>query len=239
MTENQKWIVVVIFAMAMAWVESAVVVYLRTMIDRIVPYQPDPLPLFTGLGHIEIIRELATLIMLVTVGWLAGKTPRARFAYAAIAFGAWDICYYIYLVPMSGWPRSIFDWDILFLLPLPWWGPVLAPISIAMLCVIGGTLITQTDSFARPIAWCIAILGAMIALYTFMADAIRVAAQGERAIQSVLPTQFNWHLFIVAIALMGVPIVEMVWGNLAKVRTNRSFKKAQSKKPSQGLEGAQ
>jgi hypothetical protein len=70
--------VVVIFAMAMAWVESAVVYYLRTHIDRIVPYQPDPLPIVGGLGTVELARELATLIMLFTVGWLAGKNLRAR-----------------------------------------------------------------------------------------------------------------------------------------------------------------
>jgi len=209
MTEKQKWFTIVTFAAAMAWVESAVVVYLRTMIDRIVPYQPEPLPLVTGLGHIELGREAATLVMLVTVGWLAGKTRRDKLAYAAIAFGTWDICYYIYLVPMSGWPRSLFDWDILFLLPLPWWGPVLAPVSIAMLCVIGGTLITQRDLFPRPSSWLAASLGAMIALYTFMADAIRVASQGERAIRSVLPTQFGWALFIAAFALMSAPIVDM------------------------------
>jgi hypothetical protein len=210
MSEKQKWFVVVLFAAAMAWVESAVVVYLRTLIDRLIPYQPEPLPLFTGLGHIELGREAATLVMLATVGWLAGRTRRDKIAYAAIAFGTWDIFYYIYLVPMSGWPRSLSDWDILFLLPLPWWGPVLAPVSIALLCVIGGTLITQRDLFPRPSSWLAAFLGAIIALYTFMADVIRVAAQGERAIRSVLPTQFEWALFIAAFALMGLPIVEMI-----------------------------
>lgn len=221
MSEKQKWFVVVIFAAAMAWVESAVVVYLRTMIDRIIPYQPDPLPLFTGLGQIEIVRELATLIMLATVGWLAGETRRAKFAYATIAFGTWDIFYYIYLVPMSGWPRSLFDWDILFLLPLPWWGPVLAPISIATLCVIGGTIITQTGRIPRPSSWYTAFLGSLLALYTFMADAIRVASQGERAIRSVLPTQFDWLVFIIAIALMSAPVFDQTLMVLKTFRVSR------------------
>ena len=28
----------------------------------------------------------------------------------------------------AGWPETVLDWDILFLLPLPWWGPVIAPV---------------------------------------------------------------------------------------------------------------
>lgn len=209
---------VVIFGAAMAWVESAVVVYLRTLIDRIVPYQPDPLPLVAGFERIEAVREIATLVMLTTVGGLAGGTGRARMAYAAVAFGTWDIFYYVYLVPMSGWPHSLLDWDILFLLPVPWWGPVLAPVAVAMLCVICGTLITQTDSYPRRWSCLAAILGVMIALYSFMADAIRVAPQGEPAIRSMMPTHFEWPLFTVGFVLMTAPIMEMIWGELEKGR---------------------
>ncbi len=217
MNEKQKWLIITIFAAAMAWVEAAVVVYLRTMIDRIEPYQPDPLPNFVGLGQIEIVREAATLVMLASVGWLAGKTPRARFAYTAITFGIWDILYYVYLVPMSGWPHSIFDWDILFLLPLPWWGPVLAPVSIAILMIVGGAIALQTDASPRSISWFVAMIGTVIGLVTFMADAIRVASQGTEAIRTVLPTQFNWNLFIIALAMMAMPVLDMVAWSLAKV----------------------
>ena len=73
----------------------------------------------------------------------AGRTWRARLGYAAIAFGSWDILYYVFLRIISGWPASLFDWDILFLLPLPWWGPVLAPVCIASLMIVWGTLVTQ------------------------------------------------------------------------------------------------
>lgn len=216
MSKRLTWVVVVVFAIAMAWVESAVVVYLRTMIDRIVPYQANPLPMFGGLGDIELGREVATLVMLLTVGWLAGRTWRSRLAYAVIAFGVWDIFYYILLVPMSGWPTTIFDWDILFLLPLPWWGPVIAPVSIATLMVIGGTLVAQNDEHDAPFmpnCWpmIIATIGALIALYVFMADAIRVANQGIDAIRNVLPTVFNWQLFLVGLVLMTVPIIELLW----------------------------
>ncbi|MEO6182295.1 MAG: hypothetical protein ABIP71_04195 [Verrucomicrobiota bacterium] len=71
MNERKRWFVVVVFAVAMAWVESAVVFFLRTMIDRIEPYQANPLPVFGGLAKAELIREFATLVMLFTVGMLA------------------------------------------------------------------------------------------------------------------------------------------------------------------------
>lgn len=222
MSQRQSWVVVVVYAIGMAWVESAVVVYLRTMINRIVPYQPDPLPMFSGLGHIELGREAATLVMLLTVGWLAGRTWRSRLAYAAIAFGVWDIFYYVFLAPMSGWPHTIFDWDILFLLPLPWWGPVIAPVSISVLMIIGGTIITQFDQPVAPFAprrWSLALamVGAMLALDVFMAGAIHAANSGE-AIRMVLPTQFNWSMFVVALALMTAPIADLVWQVNRKVR---------------------
>src|SRR6266446_4691280 len=144
--ERTRWWVVVAFAIAMASVEAAVVLYLRTLTNRIDPYQPNPLPEFGGLEFAEMIREAATLVMLLGVGWLAGRIWRVRLAYALIGFGVWDIFYYVFLKVLTGWPRGLGDWDILFLLPLPWWGPVLAPVCIAMLMVFWGTLVSQSES---------------------------------------------------------------------------------------------
>ena len=81
---------VVTFAAGMAWVEAACVYYLRVMVDRVEPYQPDPLPIRGILGEVELVREGATLLMLAMAGMLAGRTWRARLGYAAIAFGAWE-----------------------------------------------------------------------------------------------------------------------------------------------------
>src|SRR5688572_25725493 len=180
----RRWSVVVLYAAAMAWVESAVVFYIRFHIDRIVPYQPDPLPLVGGFAFAEIVREFATMVMLATVGWLAGSTRRMRFAFSLLAFGVWDIAYYIWLVPITGWPQSIADWDILFLIPLPWWGPVWAPVSIALLMVAFGTVVCAFDSEERPLlpsapSCFAAIAGIAIALYVFMADSLRVVAAGQ------------------------------------------------------------
>jgi len=211
-----RWFTVVAFAVAMAWVESAVVYYLRTHIDRIEPHQADPLPLIGALGPVELVRELATMIMLLTVGLLAGRRWRERFGYTFLAFGVWDIFYYVFLKVMCGWPHSLLDWDILFLLPLPWWGPVLAPMLIASLMIVWGTLASQVGSESHPQesngrGWVLCFLGTILALCVFMADALRVASQGAAAIREVLPAEFNWWLFLIALALMAAPLVREVW----------------------------
>ncbi len=118
-----RWIVVAAFAVAMAWVEAATVFYLRVLVDRIEPYQVNPLPIVGILGQVELVREAATLVMLAAVGVLAARTWRTRIGYSAIAFGVWDIFYYAFLRVMSGWPTSFFDWDVLFLLPAAVVGP--------------------------------------------------------------------------------------------------------------------
>ena len=218
MNKNQnnltRWVTVTTFAVAMAWVEAAVVYYLRTLVNRIEPYQPDPLPIVGALGPVELAREFTTLVMLFTVGVLAGRDWRARLGYSAIAFGVWDIFYYVFLKIMCGWPKSLLDWDILFLIPLPWWGPVLAPVSIAMLMILWGTLASQFERTPGPRLsnwrmWVLNSIGIALALYVFMADAIRVADQGVDAIRNVLPTRFNWPFFCVALALMAAPLIRL------------------------------
>lgn len=211
-TNLKRWLIVVIFAAAMAWVESAVVFYLRTMIDRIEPYQANPFPIIGGFGAVELPRELATLIMLLAVGMLAGGTWRSRLGYSAIAFGIWDIFYYVFLKVMCDWPHSLLDWDVLFLIPLPWWGPVLAPVLIALLMIVWGTLATQftelrSGAMSSIAAWGIACLGMGLALWVFMTDTFLAADRGFDAVRNVLPKEFNWMLFIVAFALMTAPVV--------------------------------
>ena len=208
LSERMRWAIVVAFAIAMAWVEAASVFYIRALVDRIEPYQVNPLPINDALGVVELWREAATLVMLATLGMLAGNTWRRRIGYAALAFGAWDIFYYVFLRIMSGWPRTLLDWDILFLLPLPWWGPVLAPVSIALLMILWGTLATQSRDDATDARWTWALgsVGIVLALAVFMIDAWRALPQGRDAVLQVLPNAFNWPLFAVALLLMAAPL---------------------------------
>ena len=222
-SERVRWMLVVAFSAGMAWVEAACVYYLRVMVDRVEPYQPDPLPIRGILGEVELVREGATLLMLAMTGILAGRTWRARLGYTAIAFGFWDILYYVFLRIISGWPASPFDWDILFLLPLPWWGPVLAPVSIASLMIVWGTLVTQghdrepATRFARA-WWGMSGAGILIALGVFMADSIRTLPGGLNTVRQVLPTAFNWPMFDTALLLMATPLAHTGWRSLSSRR---------------------
>jgi hypothetical protein len=214
MKEPRRWITVATYAVAMALLEAAVVTYLRTFLDRIDPYQPGPLPVPAWLLRIELAREVATVVMLGAVAWLAGGNLRTRFGYFLAAFGLWDIFYYAFLAPLSGWPASLLDWDVLFLIPLPWWGPVLAPICIAVLMILCGTLITQFGKgenalWPAPIPWALSIAGALAALYVFMADALHAPEWTEEALVNLLPVAFNWPLFVIALLLMSAPVVDV------------------------------
>jgi hypothetical protein len=199
----------------MAWVEAAVVFYLRTMINRIDPHQPEPLPMIGSLGPAELVREAATLIMLLTVGMLAGRTWRSRLGYTALAFGIWDIFYYVFLKVLCGWPQSLLDWDVLFLIPLPWWGPVLAPVSIAVLMIVWGTLASSEENVPADAsggwkAWFLSAAGAVLALYLFMEDTLRASSGGVEAVRQVLPTEFSWGWFVAAWLLMSAPVLQLL-----------------------------
>jgi len=201
------WLVVVIFAIGMAWVEAACVYYLRLLVGRLDPYQANPLPAHGVVDQVELVREAATLVMLLAIGMLAGLTWYSRLA--------WDIFYYVFLKVIYDWPRSLFDWDVLFLLPLPWWGPVLAPVCIALLMIVWGTLVSQhavraPDAAAMPMLWGLTGLGVVTALYVFMADSLHAARHGLD-MTAVLPTDFKWSVFIVALALMAAPVANIAW----------------------------
>ena len=214
MNERKRWLIVTAYAAAMALVESAAVLYLRTLGGRIQPYQPDPLPLTPQLARVELSREAATLAMIAAVGALAGRTWRSRLGYAAVVFGLWDILYYAFLRLMCGWPGSLADWDVLFLLPLPWWGPVWAPMTVAALMVGAGTLISLFDEPGRPVwpgpkSLALCFSGVALALWAFMAGSLRALPRGVEAAWSVLPDSFPWALFLAGASLMSAPLWDL------------------------------
>jgi hypothetical protein len=215
MSTPLKLALVALFAVAMANVEAAVVAYLREVYDiedvvRDLPRE------FDRLTAIELSREVATVVMLLAVGMLSGRRLQDRLGYFVFAFGAWDIAYYGWLALFEGWPTSPLDWDVLFLIPVPWWGPVLAPVMIAaVMCVGGAAAVMQVD---RGIEWRmtavnvgIAGIGVAIVLYVFMADAIAAVPDGNAAVQAVRPSDFQWGLFLVGFAVMSWAGLRVTW----------------------------
>jgi len=158
----------------MGYFEAALVVYLREL------YYPGgftfPLTIIPErIIIIELVREFSTMVMLAAVAAVAGKKFWERFGYFIIIFGVWDIFYYIWLKATLNWPSSIFDFDILFLIPLPWIAPVIAPVLISVLMVVCGLVIIKL--YARGLAfkpalasWVLAITATIIILYSFLHD---------------------------------------------------------------------
>jgi len=182
----------------MAYLESAVVVYLREMyhiVDLVkdTPLKPDAYTI------IEIGREAATIVMLAVIGLLAGNTLPKKIGYFFLSFGVWDIFYYIWLYVFIQWPKSLFEWDILFLIPLPWWGPVIAPVLISLLLIlIGYLLISEVKFKVTSIDWIGFILSIIVLLYTFTEDSIKLIISGTGDLTEIRPTAFNWILFLIA-----------------------------------------
>jgi hypothetical protein len=194
-----------LYAIAMALVEAAIVVYLRGLLiitdDRVA---------LGSYEQMEIWREAATMLMLLAVGWLAGRRRSERVSYSLFAFGMWDIWYYIWLRVMIQWPATLLDWDILFLIPLRWWGPVLAPTLIAALICVTTFLAVIRLEQGRDLAFSplrVAMIGAggLLALYTFMEESVTALVRGQAYWNVVYPDRFNWPLFLAGLALMAVP----------------------------------
>ena len=139
-----------VFAIAMAYLESAVVVYLRALyyprgFDFPLVLMPD------NMVAVEVAREAATIVMLFVAGRLGAATGWQRFAGFMFLFGVWDIFYYVWLKVLLAWPASLGTWDILFLIPVPWLGPVWAPIVISISLILAALAIEHTVKRGRTI----------------------------------------------------------------------------------------
>jgi hypothetical protein len=222
---GKRFLWVSAYAVAMAFLEAVVVVYIRGLL------------LFTenhvSLGpyvRMEIWREAATMVMLAAVGWMAGRRWRERLAYGLFAFGLWDIWYYIWLKVLIGWPATPLDWDVLFLIPLTWWGPVLAPVLIAALICAGAVLAVVRMEWGKrvgitPLRVATVVVGGLLALYVFMSDALHALLAGRPDWGALRPEYFNWLLFLVALALMALPGLMATWPPAGGERSRGAGKK--------------
>ena len=205
---------VIVFSVAMGFLESAVVVYLRKI------YYPAgfrfPLtPIDPLIATTEFWREVATIIMLSGIGVIAGKNRMQRFAYFVLSFAVWDIFYYVFLKVILGWPATIIDWDILFLIPVPWVGPVICPVIISITMTLFSLSILHFESagnatFISPREKIIFLAGCAIVLFSFMQDYFtflgshhafsRLWVPGSKEelfkeLSAYTPEKFSWWLF--------------------------------------------
>ena len=217
---RQLIITITAFAIAMGFLESAVVVYLREIL-----YQGGfefPLsPISLNLAITELFREVATLLMLVTIGIIAAKRFSTGFAWFIYSFAIWDIFYYVFLKLLLGWPESLFTWDVLFLIPTTWTGPVLSPILVSMTMILLAMVILVRaeggmDSRIPPKVWMGLILGSLILIFGFVFDysqhmlthfSLFEMLQVENpevmeAATSYIPHRFPWWIFGIGEAVL-------------------------------------
>ena len=215
-----------VFFIAMAFLESAVVVYLRAL------YYPEgfdfPLaPMSPILVTTEIWREAATLIMLLVPGALVARSALERFAWFCFGFGVWDIFYYIWLKVLLDWPSSLASRDLLFLIPVPWVGPVWAPcvvslglIGLAIVLLYGRSI--RTTGLVDRWAWAALFAGAILIIVSFtldpllnsfgvqgLVDTTLMAESRSTALahgRDYIPVDFPWMWFLAGslVALWGL-----------------------------------
>lgn len=197
----------------MGLLECVVVVYLREILypgGFKFPLSPVPV----DLAVTELLREVATLVMLVTVGALAARSFSTGFAWFIYTFAIWDIFYYVFLWLFLGWPESLMTWDVLFLIPTTWTGPVLSPVLVSLTMILLAMVILiraekGRDSRIPGRIWTGLILGSLILIFGFILDYSRHMLthfslfgmlqvknpEVLRVATSYIPDRFPWWIF--------------------------------------------
>jgi hypothetical protein len=211
-----------LFGLAMGYFEASVVIYLRAL------YYPDgfsfPIRLLDFslerdrlLFIVEIGREMASLFMMLAVAWLAERDGWRRFAAFCFLFGAWDIVYYAVLKMALGWPASLADWDILFLIPVPWLGQVWQPVLVSVSLITGALVIYFLLEKGHCIEasrslWALEVAAGLLVIFSFTWDWFAVAVEGNLRSQPMRLALF-WLGLAMGMAGLG-------WGVLNTLRYN-------------------
>jgi len=210
----RRLVTLALFAIAFAYIEAAVVVYLRAI------FYPNgftfPITNFLempGAGRYllkEIGREVATVVLMLTASWLMASNWRQRLGYFLIIFAVWDIFFYLWLKVLINWPASLLDWDVLFLIPLTWASPVLAPVitSLTMLLTASLLLSSKTIKLTRPgTAGLITAVLIIIVLYCLA---------GLRITEADYESYFSWPIF----STLHVVVIILLFHSAKSIRSN-------------------
>lgn len=223
---RRRLLILVLFGVAFGYVEAAAVVYIRVMYEpihqRLFPDRaPDDLfPSFSPeqwsrVGppplrnpFFEVGREFATVLLVALLAWGLAHHAAQGFASFLLAFGVWDLCYYLWLRVLIGWPHSLFDWDLIFAAPLPWVGPVLAPLLVATILVVTAGLFFRQEAVGRPLRpraghWAAVLAGGLIVMAAFWWDWRNILASG-------VPHPFNWSVLAAGL-LVGLAGFAHAW----------------------------
>lgn len=229
-SKTQFWRIVVgliLFSIAFGYVEATVVAYLRAIYTPLRSHYfgrtsaGELFPLLSlnqlralGPEHIlrlktELAREFATMLMLSGVALIAARKPREWIAAFVLCFGIWDITFYGFLKLLLDWPASLLTWDILFLLPVPWVGPVLAPILVSVSMIVAGLFGLWREYCDSPVPmtrarWALIALGGLLVFAAFIYDFPNTARGGN-------PNAFRWDLFLIGEGMALLAFVTAAW----------------------------
>lgn len=219
--EKRKLVWVGTFAVAMAFVETMIVYYLRKLYYPNNILFPLNVSMPTEILVLEWLREAATIVMLIAVAVLAGKKAKEKFAYFIYSFAVWDIFYYVWLKAILDWPSSLMTWDVLFLIPITWASPVICPIIVSASMILYAIAILRSDKnkMTKNQIWALSIGGILIYVsfvWNYSSLFLKrgyVLKFSEVAIEkdimnlaldiasSYIPDYFNWPLFTLGIIL--------------------------------------
>jgi len=214
---STKIFALLIFSIAMAYLESAIVVYLRLLYypeGFIFPIKIMPDEIFL----IEFGRELATIFILASISFLIGVRFVERFLYFLFAFSVWDIFYYVWLKLFINWPASFLTDDLLFLIPVPWISPVLAPIIVSII-FIAMSIILLTFQLKEGkiksglLVYIPIVLGVMLILFSFMWDF-------QNRLNMASPVEFLWGVFLLGIFLIVLGCVILIHSSFIRITLN-------------------
>ena len=152
-----------VFGIAFGFIEAACIIYLRAatgllpgfqgtlsdvqkqsigIYNQLLLQQRLPISLLT----VEIIREIGTMVMIISIAFVTTKYLKERIAMFLWVFAFWDIFYYVFLYLTVRWPEGLRTQDVLFLIPQPWFGEVWMPILISSTVIISIFLNTKKNN---------------------------------------------------------------------------------------------
>ena len=193
----KKFIGLLLFATAFAYIEAAVVVYLRLL------FYPGKItgPLFplnlqpSLAGYVELGRELATLLLLFSLSYLVSTTREEFFSFFTFSFGSWDILFYFWLKVLINWPQSMGTWDVLFLLPVVWSSPWWCPVTVSMVMIIVAVILLNTKRKLTGPGLLLYGLGALLIFISFVWNA-------KTIMKGNIPVNFPYPLLAAGELLM-------------------------------------
>jgi hypothetical protein len=151
---NKTLFYTLIFGIAFGVIEASCVIYLRASTGLLLGFEGTVFDVWKNSYQInydqellrralpwslmtyELIREVATMIMLAAIAFLVAKRLRERFAIFIWIFAVWDITYYFHLWLTIRWPTTLLSRDVLFLIPEPWYSQIWYPVFISSLMMI-------------------------------------------------------------------------------------------------------